>query len=54
MADAWDFEVDGVLCRPENNWLVKVGMNLPKKHRALIRFKMDPLHEGSAEQAARG
>eukprot|EP00966_Prymnesium_polylepis_P089348 2068589-Prymnesium_polylepis.1 len=43
MASAYDFEVEGVVCRPQNNWLVNVGMNVPKKDRILIKFKTDPL-----------
>ena len=38
MADAFDFPVDHMTCRPQNDWLVKVGVNLPSKQYNQIDF----------------
>ena len=47
------FPIDGVTCKIENEWKVRVGMNLPAKYRFPVKVRNDETPEQAVRRHAK-
>ena len=51
--DGFLFPVDGLQCKAYSSYKVKVGLNLPKKHRFLVNMKIGDDRESAVRRHAK-